>query len=161
MYQWIVYLHVFAAFGFILGHGASAAVMFRVRHERHPEKLKALMEVSLSLTNFGYISLIVMLVAGIILGFWGRWWGQGWVWLAIGILIVMSLLMAIFAANRFHRLRWALGLPSPPDKEPPPLEMAPAEEIDRIAKLGRPILVTAIGVLGWGLILWLMMFKPF
>ncbi len=161
MYQWIVFLHVFSAFGFILGHGASAAVMFKIRRERHAEKLKALLEVSLTLSTFAYISLVAMLVAGVILGFWGRWWGKGWIWLAIGILIVSSVLMGVFAANRFHRLRWALGMPSPASKEPPPAEMAPAEEIDRIAQMGKPTLVTVIGVLSWGLILWLMMFKPF
>ena len=161
MYQWVLFLHVFSAFGFVLGHGASAAVMFQVRRERHPERLKALLDVSLSLSSFAYISLIVTIVAGIVLGFMGRWWGTGWIWLAIGTLIISSVLMGVFAASRFHMLRLTLGLPSPASKEPPPAEMAPAEEIDRVARTGKPRLVTAIGILGWGLILWLMMFKPF
>lgn len=30
-YAWIVFLHVASAFVFMLAHGASAAVMFRIR----------------------------------------------------------------------------------------------------------------------------------
>lgn len=161
MYRWILFLHVFSAFGFMLCHGASAAVMFKIRQERRPERLKALLELSLSLSTFAYSSLLVSIVCGVILGFLGRWWDSGWIWLAIGALIVMSVLMAVLAANRFNRLRWALSVPSPAFKEPPPTQIASAEEIDRIALMGRPTLVTVIGVLGWGLILWLMMFKPF
>jgi hypothetical protein len=91
----------------------------------------------------------------------GRWWGKGWIWAAIGTLIVMSVLMGVFASYRFNQLRWALGLPSPAFKVPPPEEMAPPEEIERLALRNRPWVISAIGALGWGFILWLMMFKPF
>lgn len=161
MYDWTIFLHVLAAFGFILGHGVSAAVIFQIRSEREIEKLKALLEVSFRLSGFAYASLLVMLGSGILLGFMGRWWGKGWIWLAIGTLIVMSVLMGVFAAYRFNQLRWALGLPSPAFKEDPPEEIAPPEEIERLVMRNRPLVISAIGILGWGLILWLMMFKPF
>ncbi|MFQ5923561.1 MAG: DUF2269 family protein [Anaerolineales bacterium] len=161
MYQWIVFLHVLGGFGFMLGHGASVAAMFRVRHERNVEKLKAILDLSLNLTGFTYISLLVMLISGVALGFVGRWWGQGWLWISLGLLIAMTILMAVFGGYYFNKLRWALGLPVPRSKEDPPEEVASAKEIEQIIQAGRPILVTAIGVVGWGLILWLMMFKPF
>ena len=161
MYQWIVFLHVLGAFGFMLGHGASAAAMFRIRKERNVDKLKAILELSLSLAGFTYISLLVMVFSGIALAFMGRLWGKGWIWISVGLLIAMTILMAAFAANHFGKLRWALGLPVPGSKEDPPEEVASAEEIERIQQAGRPILNTAIGVVGWSLILWLMMFKPF
>lgn len=160
MYQWTVFLHVLASFGFILGHGASAAAIFQIHHERDVEKIKLLLEISIRLSSSSYLSLLVMLVSGILLGFMGRWWGKVWIWLAIGTLIVMSVLMGVFAAYRFNQLRWALGLPTP-SKEPPPEEVPPAEEIERLVLRNRPWVITAIGVVGWGFILWLMMFKPF
>jgi MFS family permease len=161
MYQWMVFLHVFAAFGFIFGHGVSAAIIFQVHRERQPEKLKTLLELSFTLSGFAYASLLLMLVAGVILGFMGQWWGKVWIWLAIGILLVMSVLMGIFASYRLNQLRWALGAPSPAFKEPPPDEIAPAEEIERLIQKAKPWPIMLIGVVGWGLVLWLMMFKPF
>jgi Zn-dependent protease with chaperone function len=160
MYRWIVFLHVFAAFGFIFGHGASGAVLFQIRRERQSEKLRILLGMSFTLSNFAYISLLVMLIAGVILGFMGHWWGKGWIWLAIGTLVVMSVLMGVFA-YRMNQLRWAVGAPSPAFKEPPPEDIAPAEEIERLLRRTKPWPITVIGVVGWGFVLWLMMFKPF
>jgi hypothetical protein len=161
MYQWIVFIHVLGGFLFMLGHGASAAAMFRVRTERSVEKLQAILDLSRSLNSFSNAALLVTLASGIVLGFMGRWWGDGWLWTALGLLVVMSILMAFLAAYYFGKLRWALGLPVPGSKEDPPEEIASAEEIEEIALKGRPFLITAIGLVGWGLILWLMMFKPF
>lgn len=161
MYPWIVFIHVLGGFLFMIGHGASAAAMFRVRTERNVEKLKAILDLSRTLNGFSNGALLVMLASGITLGFMGRWWGEVWLWTALGLLVVMFVLMAVFGAYYFNQLRWALGMPVPESKQDPPEEMASAEEIDEIALKGRPYLVTAIGVVGWALILWLMMFKPF
>ena len=46
MYPWVVFLHVLSAFGFLLAHGASAAVMFKVRGEQDRARLHALLDLS-------------------------------------------------------------------------------------------------------------------
>ncbi len=160
MYRWLVFLHILGAFGFMLGHGASAMTLFGIRKERDPEALKALLAVSQSMASFAYICLLIMLILGIILGFMGQWWSRGWIWASLATLIAMTVFMAVFGAAYYHRLRWALGLPYP-GKEPPRNPPASAEELEQIAGSGRPGLIAAIGFVGWGLILWLMMFKPF
>jgi len=42
MYQWLIYLHVFAALCFLLAHGVEAAVMLQMRKAAEPEKVFAM-----------------------------------------------------------------------------------------------------------------------
>ena len=51
-YPWIVLAHVIGAFGFILAHGVSAFVAFRIRADRRPEQV---------LATIGGIGLVVIL----------------------------------------------------------------------------------------------------
>jgi len=46
MYTWLIYLHVFSVLGFLLAHGSSAAVMFRLRVERDPARIGALLDLA-------------------------------------------------------------------------------------------------------------------
>ena len=73
MYPWIALVHVIGGFGFFLAHGASAAVAFRLRKERDLERVRALLDLSSSTISALYISLLVLLAAGIWAGFLGRW----------------------------------------------------------------------------------------
>jgi hypothetical protein len=77
MYQWIVFVHILAVFGFLLAHGATAAVSFKVRGAREIARVRALLDLSRGVTPVGNVSLLVLLAAGIGLGFRGNWWGQG------------------------------------------------------------------------------------
>ena len=43
---WIVFIHIVAAFGFVLSHGVSAFVAFRIRAERDPARIGALLDLS-------------------------------------------------------------------------------------------------------------------
>jgi hypothetical protein len=47
------------------------------------------------------------------------------------------------------------------NKERPAVAPAEAEEVARLLRSGRPHLMTLIGLGGWAVILWLMIFKPF
>jgi ABC-type Co2+ transport system permease subunit len=89
MYRWIVFLHIAGIFGFLLAHGSSAGVAFALRRERRPERLRALLDLSSSTLSVFYLSLLVLLAAGIVAGFMGHWWGQGWIWLSLGVLVAM------------------------------------------------------------------------
>ena len=46
MYGAIVFLHVAGVFIFLLGHGGSANAAFQMKHERDPDRLRALLDMS-------------------------------------------------------------------------------------------------------------------
>ena len=77
MYRWIVLLHVLGAFTFMTAHGASAGVVFKLRRGTSRERIAALLELSSASLRVTYLALLVMLLAGVAVGFWGSWWGRG------------------------------------------------------------------------------------
>ena len=74
-YPWIVLLHVLGAFGFVFAHGASAFAAFRIRSERDPARVAALLDMSGTSLGLMYVSLLILLIGGIAAGFVGSWWG--------------------------------------------------------------------------------------
>ena len=162
MYSWLVFLHVLGAFGFLLAHGSSAGVSFRLRRERNLERIRAYLELSTTSYGMAYSSLGILLLSGILSGFVGHWWGKGWIWTALLLLVVIMTAMSFMGREYHNRLRKAVGLPYDEKRKPqPPQPPATAEEIAALLALGRPMMLTLIGYGGLALILWLMMFKPF
>jgi hypothetical protein len=162
MYPWIVLLHVLGGFGFVLAHGTSAAVALALRRERNLERIRALLELSRSTQSAMYVSLLLLLIAGVIAGFVGQWWGSGWIWTALGLLIVLLVVMFAMGTRYYAGVRKAAGLeyvdrgkPQPP--EPP---VSPAE-MDALLQSSPAIVLAASGIGGLALILWLMLLKPF
>lgn len=162
MYLWLKFLHVLGAFLFFLAHGASAFVYMKMRQERNPERLKALLDLRayaepwMSWTGLLFIS-------GIVLGFLGHWWKYVWIWLSLVLLILVSLPMTFWGRMYFERVRKAIGMDnrlkgSKPGQTEKPVS---AQELEKIIEAGKPGLVAAMGVLGLVVIVWLMMFKPF
>ena len=162
MYQWIVLAHVLAAFGFVLSHGTSTFVALKLRRERNPERLKALLELSSASTASMFLFFLVMLVAGIWAAFEGHWWGETWLWTALGVLIFITTVMSAFGTEFYDKVRRALLLPEvhAGDKKMRS-EPTSSEELDVLLNSTRPIVLMAIGGLGLGVIIWLMMIKPF
>ena len=76
MYQWVVFAHVFAVFGFLIGHGASAAVIFRLRRERDVNSIRVLLDLSRRANGVANACLLVLIAAGVTAGFMGGWWGR-------------------------------------------------------------------------------------
>lgn len=163
MYSWIVFLHIAGVFGFLLAHGASVFVSFKLRGEREPERVRAFLDLSGASLLVMYGSLALLLVTGIVAGFMGHWWGKVWIWASLGLLVVMWGLMGWLGTMYYDRVRKAVGLhPTQGGRknEPPPSEATP-EALDALLTSWRPVLLAAIGVGGLLVILWLMMFKPF
>lgn len=81
MYRWIVFNHVARVLVFLRAHGASAVVSFRLKNERDPERLRALLDLSsASIGSIAtWIPLGVVILTGVVLGFMGGWWGQWWI----------------------------------------------------------------------------------
>jgi len=162
MYPWIVFLHVIGAFGFILAHGASASVSFALRRERNLERIRALLNLSINSYNVMYVSLLLLLVAGIVAGFMGRWWGAGWIWTALGLLIALIVAMSLVGTRYYAQVRKAAGLEYfEAMKTHAPIPPAAPEEMDRLLAASPAMLVAAMGAGGLIVIVWLMMFKPF
>jgi hypothetical protein len=162
MYRWIVFLHVTSAFVFLLTHGASAVVSFRLRDERDLQRIRALLELSSYPWNAMFGTLLLMLISGVVTGFMGHWWGKGWIWVSLGLLLAVSAVSWSIGTRHFNQLREATGLPWFDGRREhaasPPLS---PEAVVELISAGRPWLLMGIGVGGIVVITWLMMFKPF
>lgn len=154
MYQWWVFVHLVGVFAFLIAHGVSVGVSFRLRGERDPAKIAALLDVSSRSIGPMWISILVLLVGGIVAGFLGSWWGYGWIWASIGVLVVVILAMAFMATRYYGRVRFITGAMAEGTEAVSP------EEFDRVLRSGRPVTIAVVGFVGLGLILWMMLFKP-
>ncbi len=159
-YPWVIYAHVAGAFGFILSHGVSAFVAFRLRADRRPENVTALMNLSSASFAVMYPSLL-LLVAGIVGGFMGDGWGRAWIWIAIGLLVAIAVAMYSLGTTFYTEVRRAVGI-SPPQggKDAAPPVPVSAEELARLLESRRPELLALIGGLGLAAIVFLMVVKP-
>lgn len=166
MYRWWVFLHILAAFAFLMGHGVSVAMALALRREREPERIQTLLGLSRVYLNVTYGSLLLLLIGGIVAGFLGHWWGHGWIWASLAILVGLWVSMSVLGTSFYDRVRIAVGLEPMYGarkkawlKERPP-PAAPAE-LDALLSSSRPFLLAWMGVIGLALILWLMVLKPF
>lgn len=162
MYQLLTLLHVVGVFSFLMAHGVSAGVSFRLRNERGPEKARALLELSAASYPVMYMSLYLLFGLGIVLGFLGSWWGRAWIWVSLILLIALVVIMSRLGAEIYSEARKLAGLPYMVRGKPqPPIEPASPTELYAVLERGNPTLLTAIGFGGIVIIAWLMMAKPF
>lgn len=161
-YPWLVVTHVLGAFGFVLGHGVSAHAAFQLRTERDRARVEALLDLSATSLWLLYLSLVVLLAAGIAAGFVGGWWGRLWIWTSIGILAVIIAAMYAIATPYYMNLRKALGRKGYEPKEgDPPLEPVTADVLAARLHSTRPYWLAGIGGIGLTAIIILMILKPF
>ena len=160
-YPWIKLLHVVGSFGFVLAHGASAFAAIRIRSEREPSRVAALLDVSGASIGVMYSSLLILLVSGIAAGFIGGFWGKAWIWIAIGVLAVVTVAMYVLGSQHYAKVRRAVGIKAynDPKDAPPPAPLS-AAELEPLLTSNRPGLLAAIGGVGLVVILWLMVMKP-
>lgn len=162
MYNWLVYIHVAGALGFMMAHGVSASVAFALRRERHPERVRALLELSANSYGLLYLSLLVILVSGVSVTFLGGFWNRGWIWASLVLLIAISATMGALGGRYYGEARKAAGLPYHDRGKAFPAQPARSpEEVEAALAKANPILLAAIGFGGLLVIVWLMMFKPF
>ncbi|MGH2739813.1 MAG: DUF2269 family protein [Actinomycetota bacterium] len=155
MYRWWVFVHIVGVFGFLTAHGASVAVAFRLRGERNPARIQALLELSGRSINAFFVSLLVLLTGGIVAGFLGHWWAQAWIWVSLGVLVATSLVMFLLGTPYYKRLRLAAQEASGGS------EVVTEDRLVGVLRSPVPIILAFVGFGALGLILYLMMFKPF
>jgi MFS family permease len=157
----LIFLHVAFVMLFVLVHGGSAVIAFRLRSERDPARVAALLDASRLAVN-SWVMIVGMLgfvITGIWLGFVGGYWGKAWLWTSIVVLVVVVAVMTPMGALRLRRARVAYGLETGRDKEPPP----PADLVlaEQELQAWNPLPISAVGGVGLLVVLWLMIVKPF
>lgn len=159
---WFVFIHVVGVFIFLLGHGISAGVMWRLRSERDPAALRTLL--GFSTWSFGLLTIggLIWLIAGIVAGFSGNHWTSGryWIWVSLAIAIVTIIAMTPLGRLYLNRVRAALGIDHKSGAVDQTFVVDPAALEAAIAS-GRPVLLAALGVGTIVVLSWLMYFKPF
>jgi hypothetical protein len=155
LYQWMVFLHIAGVFAFLVAHGISVGVAFRLRREREPTRIMALLDLSSWSISLMYIGLLLLLGGGVTAGFLGDWWGDGWIWVSLGTLVAVMVAMYVVATGYYKRLRTIVGAMAGGSE---------AVSVQRLADLlegPRPLVLAVIGFGGLLFILYLMLFKPF
>jgi hypothetical protein len=108
------------------------------------------------------LSLLVLLVAGIVSGFLVGAWGRLWIWVALVLLIGITGWMFGLGARTYHPLRKMLGMEYMVQGKPQSVEKQhPQKEILDFVAATNPRMMTIVGLGGYALIIWLMIFKPF
>jgi hypothetical protein len=162
VYRFIVFLHVISAMVFIMAHGVSAMMMFKISRERKYENLCNYLEISKMALAPAMRALEGVLLTGIILTVWAKWWHMGWIWASLALFVAISFVMIKYASGYMNRVRKAIGMVSQKDlkKGIRPLP-APPEVLAKVVTEGRPRLVASVGMGGLAAIVLLMVMKPF
>jgi plastocyanin len=154
MYEWWVLLHLAGVFVFLLAHGVSVGVLFRLRRERDPAKVSTLLELSGTSTKGFYVGLVMLLVGGFAAVATGHLWGKPWIWLSLAVLVLTTVAMTAMAKPYYRRVGFvARALVGG-------TEAVTAEQFDEVLKDSRSNSVAGIGLVALALILYMMVMKP-
>jgi hypothetical protein len=158
----ILFVHVLAAFGFVLSHGVAVFVGFALRADPDPSRLRPLLELSHAAFPMLYVTLLVALITGILGAVIAGQFGQLWPWLSIGVVVATFVAMYVLASGPLADVREAIGMRSFRTKkdEPDPTPAGPEVIAARVAAF-RPEAVAVIGVVSLVALIWLMRFRPF
>jgi uncharacterized membrane protein len=141
-------------FGFLLAHGVSVTVAFRIREERDRVKIKDLISLSGTSVRLMYVSLLMLLVGGIVMTFQLHYWGQLWIRLSLGLLIATIIFMIGMASPYYRRVSESVEL------RPSGVPRKSDEELEAILTSAVPMIVAGVGFAALMAILYLMIFKP-
>ncbi len=161
VYPWLMFVHIAGLIIFVTGHGASVMVAIRLRSERVPARIGALLDLSSNSLGTTYLGLLLLLASGIAAGFNGGHWDRWWIWISLGLLIVIMGAMYPMGSTHYAKVRHAVGMKAYSDpKDAPPPEPAAPQELDALLTSPRPWVLLGIGGGGVLVILWLMLMQP-
>jgi hypothetical protein len=145
-----VFVHILAVFAFLLAHGVSAGVLFRVKRETDITSIRALLKLSESTLVVVIVAGLVILASGIVAGFSGGFWTAGrlWLWASLAIFLAVAVLMTPLARNPLNRVRDAV-------------DSGDMAALDEARASTRPMWVSVLGLGAVTVLTWLMMYKPF
>lgn len=162
VYRLIVFLHVISALGFVMAHGVSAMMIFKVSRERKYENLCNYLDISSAAMRPAMLFLHGVELTGIVLTLWAGWWRMGWIWLSLALFVAIGVVMGKYAAGYMSRVRKAMGMVSKKDlaKGVRPMPAPPEVLMDVVAQ-GKPKFVLAAASSMMAAIVLLMVVKPF
>ena len=161
-YQYLLFAHLLGLALFLIGHGVSMFFTQALRRERQPDRLRAILDLSLSGLGLNYLGLVLLIGSGIWMGVAGGFFAQGWIWTAIAVLLVVMATMIYLGVTFFSPLRVAVGLQ--PYRQTGQVTLGPVaspEELNRLLSGRQPGIATGVGIVGLLALLVLMVFKPF
>lgn len=153
-YNWWKFLHVIGVLGFVMFHGVSIVVAFRLRKERDRVRIAELLQFSGSSVLGMYVSLGVLILFGVIAGFALDWWRFWWIWISLGILVATMVEMWALARPYYQQLKDAIQL------RPSGVPRKSDEELDQLLRSRVSTLSAAWGIAALVIITWLMIWKP-
>lgn len=159
---WFVFVHIVGVFVFLIGHGITAGVTWRLRSERDPIAIRTLLDFSRRSMTFMGLGFLMWFLAGIAAGFSGNFWTTGtyWIWASLGIALLTIILMTPWGRFYFNRVREAVG--QDPKTGAVKADFAPdAATLDAAIVSGRPLMLVALGLGTVVVLSYLMIFKPF
>jgi len=101
MYNWLVFLHIFFAFLFMLGHGPHVVAMLKFRGEPDPERSLSFFNMVPNLKYVRYYY-IAMGVFGFAAAFITGWWKQGWTWTSAVVFLIISYVMYQYGTGYYN-----------------------------------------------------------
>jgi cytochrome bd-type quinol oxidase subunit 2 len=156
MYDWWVFIHIVGVMGFVLAHGVSTWVALRIRRERSPERLRALLDVSASTTVAFYAAIFLLLLGGIAAGINGHLFSQqAWISVALGVFVAEMIFMWALTSPYYRRLRRVMAI------EQGGGTAVGKAEIEQLVTSSVPLVTFWVGSLGLLFIVYLMAIKPF
>ena len=161
LYGAVVFVHATTILLFFVAHGTSMAVAFALKRETDPARVRALLDLSRFSLGMPIVVLVIIgLLTGIVAGFMGGHWGTGWLWISIVLFVLVGGLMTPLATIRLKPMPAAAGMPAETGvPEAPPQENP--EELRRLIDAWNPMVPASMGLIGFIVILYLMLVKPF
>jgi uncharacterized membrane protein len=155
MYEWLVLMHIVGVLGFMFSHGISAAMALRLRHERNPDRIRGMLQISNSSLSMFYGSTLLLLGGGIWAGFNGHWWDEGWIWVGLGLFVANMIFMYAVPAPYYKRIREVMTI-----EESGSSAVGP-QQVDEMLRSNLPVVVLLVGLASILFITYLMVIKPF
>jgi len=159
MYNWLVFLHIFFAFLFMLAHGVHAAAMLKFRGEADPERSLTFFNIVYDLKYVRYLT-VALGVFGFAAVSVAGWWKQGWVWASLAVFFIISWVMFQYGTGYYNLIQGAAERLIEARKTNTNLPTA-QKEFDDARNAPHAMIVSIVGIVGLAIILWLMRFKPF
>jgi hypothetical protein len=153
MYSWLVALHLLGLVVFLVAHGVSIWVAFRVRSERNRDVIAAMLEMSRRAAQVVYVGLLLLGVGGLAAAWSVGWLATPWNLASYVVVVVVLAVMFAIASPYYHGLRAALEGTA----DTPPLDDA---MLAARLQTHRPELLATIGGIGLVALVVLMTVKP-
>lgn len=155
LYPWFVLAHLVGLVLFAVCHGASAFMAFRLRGERDPVVVDAILKVGALSVGPMYIGLLLLGIGGFGAAAAGNLWGQPWLIASIAVFVIVLVVMWAVASPYYMGLRKALEERGPDGR--PSMD---ATTLAPMLDTRRPDILAAVGTIGLVLLVWLMVIKP-